>query len=121
MLDKLKQYGGVIGRGLLLQMAPQVAGGYINQLFHQWNVDVHKITEDIQSNRSLWEDIKPEQKEQLSSLAARIGNLDFITSELVIESIKTDFPAVASLFLGWPEAQEWLAKQLDELKKQAFG
>jgi len=102
-------------------MAPQVAGGYINQLFHQWNVDVHKITEDIQSNRSLWEDIKPEQKEQLSSLAARIGNLDFITSELVIESIKTDFPAVASLFLGWPEAQEWLARQLDELKKQAFG
>jgi hypothetical protein len=120
MLDRLKQYGGVIGKGLLLQMAPQIAGGYINELFHQWNVDIDKITKDVQANRSLWEDVKPEQKEQLSNLATRMGNLDFITPEFVIESIKTDFPAVASLFLGWPEAQEWLARQLEELKKQAF-
>ena len=118
-LDKLKEYGGAIGKGLLLQLAPGVAGGIINELFHQWDVDVAKVIKDVQANRSLWDDIKPEQKEQLSNLASRIGNLDFITADLVIESIKNDFPGVASLFLGWPEAREWLTRQLEDLKKQS--
>jgi len=118
-LDTIKQYGGVFAKGLMLQMAPGIAGGIINELFHQWKVDRAKVTLDVQHNRSLWEDMKPEQRKQLNSLSKRIGNLDFITTDLVITSIKKDFPLVASLFLGWPEAQEWLERQIEDLKKQA--
>ncbi len=118
-LDTIKQYGGVFAKGLMLQMAPGIAGGIINELFHQWKVDRAKVTQDVQHNRSLWEDMKPEQRKQLNSLSKRIGNLDFITTDLVITSIKKDFPLVASLFLGWPKVQEWLERQIEYLKKQA--
>jgi len=103
----------------MLEMAPGIAGGIINELFHQWHVDVAKITQDVQSDRSLWDGMKPEQRNQLKSLPRRVGNLDFITPAFIINSVKKDFPSVASLLLNWPEANEWLVRQIEELKKQA--
>lgn len=114
-LDTIKQYAGMFGTGLLKQMAPGVASGFINGLFHQWHVDVAKITQDVQSNRPLWDELEPDQRREISDLAKRVG-LDFITPEFFINSIKKDFPGVASLFLHWPEAAEWLASQIDDLK-----
>lgn len=103
----------------MLELAPGIAAGLINELFHQWNVDAAKIIQDVQSNKSLWADMVPDQRKELNSLAARIGNLDFITPSFIITSVKDDFPAIASLFLNWPEAQQWLTGQINDLKKQA--
>jgi hypothetical protein len=116
--DKLKQYGGLLGRGLLLQMVPGMAEGFINKLFHDWKVDEDKLKEDVLHNKSLCENMQPDQKRQLSALQQRMGNLDFITSDLVIKSIKGDFPKVASLLHNWPEGKEWLAKQIEDIKKE---
>lgn len=111
-LAKLK----VFGKGLIVEMVPGIASGIINEFFHQWNVNAAKIIQDVQSNRSLWVDLKPDQRDQLKATSQRLGNLDFITPEFLINSIKEDFPAVASLFLNWPEAGEWLARQINDLK-----
>jgi hypothetical protein len=119
LLDTLKQYGGLLSRGLMIQLAPGIAEGLINELFHQWNVDRAKAIQDIQNNRSLWATMKPEERKQLRALAKTIGNLDFITPDLVISSIKKDFHSVASLFLNWPEAGDWLTRQIEELKREA--
>jgi hypothetical protein len=118
ILDTLKQYAGIFGKGLLLQIAPGVAEGFINKLFHEWKVDAAKVKQDVLNNKSLLDEMKPEQLEQLKSLKQRVGSLDFITPDLVINSIKDDFPGVASLFVNWPEAKEWLARQIEDLKKQ---
>lgn len=118
-LGALKRYAGATGMGLLKEMVPGIAGGYINELFHQWHVDVAKITQDVQNNRSLWDELTPDKRKELNVLAQKAGNLDFITPEFLINSIKKDFPGVASLFLNWPEAAEWLARQIDDLKTQA--
>lgn len=115
-LDTIKQYASMFGTGLLKQMAPGVASGFINGLFHQWHVDGAKITQDIQNNRSLWDGLEPDQRREIGDLAKKVG-LDFITPEFFINSIKKDFPGVASLFLQWPEAAEWLASQIDDLKR----
>lgn len=117
-LDTIKQYAGIFGKGLMLEVAPGIAGGIINELFHRWHLDVAKITQDVQRNRSLLDDMEPDQSKQLRTLAKRIGSLDFITADLIITSIKKDFPAVASLFLSWPEANEWLTRQVNDLKKR---
>jgi len=118
-MERLKHYTSVFGSGLLKQMAPEIAGGMLNELFHKWDVDVDKIVTDVQRDRSIWDDLQPDQRKHLMNLANRIGNLDFITPNMVIESIKKDFPAVASLFLSWDEAQEWLCRQIDHLKQEA--
>lgn len=116
-LDALRKHVGAAGMGLMKGLAPSIAGGFINELFHHpWEVNVAKITQDVQSNRSLWDGMEPDQRRQIRDLAERIGTLDFITPEFLIDSIKKDFPGVASLFLKWPEAAEWLARQIDDLK-----
>lgn len=112
ILDKLKGFGSILGKG----MVPGIAGGFINELFHQWHVDVAMITQYVQNNQSLWDGLTPDMRNQLGVVAEKVGNLDFITPEFLITSIKKDFSGVASLFLKWPEAAEWLDRQINDLK-----
>lgn len=100
----------------MLQMAPEIAGGLINDLFHQWNMDVAKVTEDVRENKSFWFKMDPEQHEQLRVLAEKLGDVDFLTPDVVINGIKKDFPGVASLILNWPEAEEWMLLQIADVK-----
>lgn len=102
-------------------MAPKIAGGMVNELFHRWNMNVTEVTFDVQNERSLWDRMEPEIQEELRHLMGLIGNLDFITPEVIIEGITTDFPVIASLFLGWPEGMDWLTRQTALLKTQAVG
>ena len=119
ILDKAKRYIDLFGRGMLREMAPSVAGGIFAELIRAWNIDVVGITKLIQEKRSLWQGVKPEHRDKIGSLLQRIGNLDFITPQMLISSIKGDFPAIASLFLGWPEAYTWLEEQVEEIKGAA--
>lgn len=120
-LDSIKQRLTPFGKGLMLQFVPGMAAGAITEMFHKWHVDVAMITQYVQSNQSLWAEMEPEKKRQLGVLAQKVGNLNFITPEFLINSIKKDFPGVASLFLNWPEAAEWLTRQIDELKAGVNG
>lgn len=117
-IQKIKEIGGIFGKGLLLQMAPGIAGGFINDYFHEWKVDEAKIAADVRNDRCLWANLTEEQWRQIGDAAQAIGGLDFLTPGLVIDSIKKDFPTVASLFLNWPEASEWLSRQLDMLREE---
>jgi hypothetical protein len=116
MIDKLKGYSSLLGTGLLKGMAPQVASGFINGMFHQRHVNVTVIQKYVQDGRSLWGELGVDQREEIGALLQKVENLDFITPEFFINSIKKDFSGVASLFLNWPEAAEWLERQISELK-----
>lgn len=118
ILAKLKGFGSSLGGGMLQGAMPDIVGGVINSLFHQWNVDMVKITEKVQGNQPLWENIDPNNRTLIKELANRVNNLDFITPDWLIDSIRDDFPAVASMISSWPKAKQWLAEQIEELKKQ---
>lgn len=115
-LEQLKEWIGMFGHGLVAQYAPRVAGGAINKACHDWKLDVAKVTDYVNRGESLWKELSPEDWQQLASVAEVVGNLDFITPDLLIESIKKDFPKVASLLINWPEATVWLEKQIHDLK-----
>jgi len=119
-LDSIKQRLAPFGRGLVQGMIPGMAAGTINEMFHQWHVDMPLITKYIRSNRSLWDEIGLDKRKQLGFLAQKVENLDFITPEFLIDSIRKDFPGVASLFLNSPSAREWLENQINELKAGAI-
>lgn len=119
-MSSLKRYAGIFGRGLMLEMAPGIAGGIIKNLFQRWQVDVAKLTEAVQQNRSLWAQASEEQQQQIKTAARLIGNLDFLTTELVIKSIKEDFPAVASMLQSWTNANLWLTRQLEDVRQKAL-
>ena len=116
-IDQLKHYSGTVGKSLMGEMVPGMAAGLITEQFHEWNINLADITNDIKNNRSLWAGLEEEQKRQLAFAAKRIGSLDFITVDWFIDAIKKDFPAVASLFLNWDMAGKWLERQINELKE----
>ena len=102
----------------MLQMAPEVAGGLINGFCHQWNMNVAKVTEDVRENKSFWLKMEPEQHEQLRALAEKLGDVDFLTTDVVINGIKKDFSGIASLFINWEPATKWLTEQIEDIKSK---
>jgi hypothetical protein len=118
---KIKEFGKTLVKGLIPRLAPGIAEGTINQLFHEANVDVDKLTDYVEHNRSLWNELNLQQREELKALSLRLGDLSFITSELIVNSIKDDFWLVANLLVNWPEATAWLERQINELKEGVAG
>lgn len=120
-LSQLKEWIGIFGRGLVMNSAPRVVGGAINAACHEWKLDVAKITWYVQHNESLWRGLTSEQWEEIGKMGEVLGDLDFITPQLMIDSIKADFPKVASLLVNWPEGFAWLEKQVSDLKGGVIG
>lgn len=117
-LDTIKQYASIFGTGLLKQMAPGVASGFINEMVSQGHLNVAIVTKYVENNQSLWDGLAPSTRNQLSVVAKKVGNLDFITPEFFITSIKKDFSGVASLFLNWEPAMKWLTGQIEDIKSK---
>lgn len=116
-LDTFRQYIDTFGKGLAQEVAPEVAGGILLELFHLWQVDTVAVIKDVTNNTSLWDRLGQKQRDKLKTAAQRVGNLDWANADWVINAIKKDYPGVASLILGWPEAYTWLEEQVEELKK----
>jgi hypothetical protein len=117
-LDQFKHYSGTVGKSLMAEMVPGMAAGLITEQFHKWNINLARITSDIQNNRSLWAGLEEEQKRQLAFAAKRIGSLDFITVDWFIDAIKKDFPDIASLLVNWSMGSQWLKRQIEGIKTE---
>lgn len=114
----VKKLGTFLGKGLVSEFAPDILSGTLVELFRAKRVNVAKATEWVQANNSLWDSLEPKHQGQLKRLAQKLGNLDFVTTEWAIDSLRSDFPALASLFLGWKRGYNWLQRQLEVIKKR---
>ena len=114
----LKQYGNLLLKGGLIEVAPGIAGGMLVELLKEKEVDIKKASNWVQNNTSLWDTLKPDHQAMLKDLANRAGNIDWLDADWVISSLKGDLPAVASLFLGWKKANNWLKRQVEIIRKE---
>lgn len=114
----IKKLGQLFGKGLLLQTAPGVAQQVIRDLFREWDVTTALIREYVRTDISLADRITPIQREEMRAVQRLIGNLDFLTPDLVLKAIEKDFTGPASLFLSSPSAMQWLVRQIDGIKDQ---
>ena len=119
-LDELKKYADVFGKGLLREIAPEIAAGIMIEMFRRWDVTTATITRHVNNNSSLWERLDDHDRARIQKVMRRLGSTKWITPEWFIASIKKDYPAVASLILGWPEAQTWLIEQMESLKSHVI-
>lgn len=120
MPDILK-YGQVFGRGVVATFAPSILKGMLVELFRKRRVDVGKVTEWVLADKSLWDSLEPEQKRQFKQLASKIGDVSWMNVDWAIDALKGEFPAVASLFLGWVKGRNWMARQMEAIKKELQG
>ncbi len=120
-LPDFKNYAGLLRKGLVIEMAPEIAKGMLVEIFKTKKVTVDSACDWVQRNTSLWETLEPKEQDMLENLAERVGNIDWLDADWVIDAIKKDLPAVASLFLGWKKANNWLKRQTEIIRKEARG
>jgi len=117
-LVNIKKAGGFLSKGLVATFAPRVLKGTLVEFFKEKNVDVDHIVEWVLENKSLWDSLGDERQRQLKHLAVKIRDVSWLTDDWVIDSLRSDFPAIASLFLGWKKSRNWLKRQIIIIQKE---
>ncbi|GAI91651.1 unnamed protein product [marine sediment metagenome] len=120
-LPDLKKYAGLFSKGLVIELAPEIAKGLLVEIFKAKRVSVKGASDWVQSNTSLWKTLELDEQALFKDLAERAGNIDWLDADWVIEAIKSDLPALASLFLGWRKANNWLKRQIEIIRKEVEG
>lgn len=119
--DSFTKYVSIFTRGAIIQMAPAIARGMLLEMLKVRKVDVKTISKLVQDRANLWVLAGEHYQELGRRIAVRVGNLDWMTAEWVIDAIKADYPAISSLFLGWKKASNWLERQIEFIKEKLSG
>ncbi len=120
-MPNILKYSRVLGKGVAATFGPSIMKGALVELFKRRGVDVKKATLWIETNKSLWDSFDPERKRQFRHLAAKVGDMSWFTTDWAIDSLREEYPAVASLFLGWKKGANWLARQIEIIKQELQG
>lgn len=117
-LGDLKDFGKPLIKGLIAEAAPDILAGALVELLRERKVDVKKASEWVESNSRLWDSLDEMRRNAMKRLCENVTDLSWITGEWVINAIKGEFPAVASLFLGWKKASNWLDRQVEIIREE---
>ena len=120
-LPDLKKYAGLFSKGVIIEIAPEIAKGMIVEMFKAKKTSLKSACDWVESNTSLWKTFEPSEQALFKNLVEKVGNIDWLDADWVIGAIKGDFPAVASLFLGWRKANNWLKRQVEIIRKEVGG
>ena len=104
--------------------APSIAKGLLVETLHREviyqkkrrKIDVKLLCELVDSKVSLWSLFPETTHRQAVALVSRLGNVEWFTADWAIDAIKEEHAALASLFLSWPKARNWLKRQMEEIK-----
>ena len=113
---KVKKYAGVFGKGVVAHAVPELFKAGLVEIMKKKTVDGASTW--VENNVNLWENLEPNQQKSLLKLGEFVKDLRWLTADWVIQSIKVDCPALASLFLGWGEAYKWLKRQVEIIKEE---
>ena len=113
-----KNLGNILLKGGLIEIAPGIAGGMLVEMLKAKGVNVRKASSWVQKNTSLWDTLEPEYQVMLKDLAGKVGDINWLDTDWVIDSLRKDLPAIASLFLGWKKANNWLKRQVEIIRKE---
>ena len=112
------QIGSLAKRGLIAEFAPNIVKGALAEFFEAKNMSVAKATKWVEGNVSLWKNLEPGNQEQLKNMARNVGDISWFTAPWVVEAIREGNPALASLFMGWTKARNWLERQIEMVKQE---
>lgn len=116
IINQVQKLGGPTLRGLASHFAPQIAAGLMVEYLNK--VKITEIITYVEKNISLWSQMTPEYQAKVCKMLSTQKNLSWLTTEWLIDAIRKDIPRLASLFLGWDKARNWLERQMDEIRQQ---
>ena len=116
MEDKIQRLLEITLKGFTLNNLPAICKGFLNESLTRNVVTVETVLEMVDKNQSLWKAISQEDYDRLVNIYSRVGKVDWLTADWLIEAIKEKHAAIASLFLGWRKSYNWLERQVKEIK-----
>jgi len=117
-LDKIKRQFEFLGKGLISEMVPGIIQGVILTTMQENRVNVQGATRWVEENVNLWKTLKPEQQAAFKKLPSYTHDISWLTAGFFIDAIKVELPAVASLFMGWKKASNWLERQVENIRRE---
>lgn len=108
---------GSIFNGLIADNAPKMMKGMLNTWLKENKITIEILSDYIMRDESLWHLVPQEKYLMIRNMKSQLGNLNWLTSDWLIQAVRDEHPVIASLFLGWEDALIWLDKNLDEVKK----
>jgi hypothetical protein len=117
--ELVKVFGSDLFRGVLINYAPRILKGAMKEYLTE--IPFAKMVDWINRNQNLWEQLPPGLQTTFIDFGPRFGSLEWFTAEWVIEAGQESSPSLASLFTGWDEAHNWLAKQIEDIKTHMKG
>ena len=114
---KIEKIAPLLGKGIVAEFAPDILKGVFIELVGK-RIDLKELTRMVERDDSLWDMMKPEHQKLTKQLARKLGDVGWLDTPWAINALKGDYPAIASLFLGWKRANNWLTRQLEVIKKE---
>lgn len=111
--------GMALAQGTLIQYAPGILEGAMAELLPL--VRVKSLDLYIKSGMDLWSIIPPNNQRTIIELGPKLGPLDWLTLEWIMETGRTFNPSLYSALQEWPEGTAWLEAQLADIKKHMGG
>lgn len=105
--------------GAVINYFPKILKGMFQESLR--NITVKEAVEWVNDCKDMWEELPDNFKKTLREIGPKLGELDWLTVNWFIAAGEKSNPAMASLFIGWPEGRDYLEKQLDNIKKQIKG
>lgn len=103
--------------GAIIHMFPGVLKGLMREFVI--HIDFNDAVKWVEEKRNLWEELPDNYRMALKEYAPQLGDLSWLNAEWLVESCRERNSALASLFISWPEAQEWLEKEIENIKEQS--
>ena len=113
-----QQITSIAMKGFMLNNAPLIARGMLIEVLKQYKITTQVVIELVKYDQSLWLMLDPAHYGNVQKAIARVGNTEWLTTDWLIDAVRKDMPALASLFMSWPEAYDWLERQVAEVKKE---
>jgi hypothetical protein len=112
----LTNVGSTIINGALINYGPSVLKGVMKEYLGM--IVFSEMVDWVNKDRNLWDELPDNYKKILKTYGVRLGKLEWLNVEWIIEAGQTSNPGIASLFIGWEEGREWLNRQLENMKEQ---
>ena len=107
--------------GLVSTGMPFIFKGMINEFLTDNKVDIHVAVEWVQKKKDLLTLFKEFGGSDFENMLMRahtfVADVDWLTSEYLIDACRDEHPVIASLFLGWDEGRAWLDLQTETIRK----
>lgn len=110
----------LLGTTIGAAMLPGILKGLLIDLFAKQSLDSKKLVEWVNNDISLWNMMDPKWQGTVWGLKDKLGDTKWFTPQWLIDAVGKDYPGVASLFMGWDPASKWLARQVNEIKKEIY-